>query len=155
MIRAPVSFRMMGVPVFSRDRVVRIAGESHFTQWAAALAAQGSDVNDPTTNEGPGPAASGALLWVYRGLLGLDGVVAAVIVYFFMLGLIDGSVSSFNARLWMTILAGVLIVVGGGVALHRARRTVLASLLLMVLAVPGGLYALFVPMLLITNPRWN
>lgn len=112
-------------------------------------------MNDRATIESPGPAASGAALWIYRGLLGFDGLVAAVIVYFFMLGLIDGSVSSFNAGLWTTILAGLLVVVGGGVALHRARRTVLGSLLLMVLAVPGLLYVLFVLMLLIVNPRWN
>jgi hypothetical protein len=43
-------------------------------------------------------------------LWGWDALIAAVFVYFFLAGLADGSVSSFNMGLWLVTL-GVLAVV--------------------------------------------
>ena len=55
----------------------------------------------------------------------IDAVVAAIAVCFFLVGLADGSVSSFNIALWACIL--------------------------LVLAV----FALLIVILLISPPRWN
>ena len=49
-----------------------------------------------------------------RTLLGIDVSVGLVVVYFFIIGLADGSVSSFNMSLWLGLLAVVVAVVGGG-----------------------------------------
>ena len=42
--------------------------------------------------------------WV---LWGFDAVIALIFLYFFFVGLADGSVSSFNGGLWFLILAGL------------------------------------------------
>lgn len=40
----------------------------------------------------------------YRILFSIDAVIALVLLYFFFVGLGDGSVSSFNILLWLGIL---------------------------------------------------
>ena len=92
---------------------------------------------------------------VVRTLLGIDALVAAVVVYFFFAGLADGSVSDFNGGLWFVILAAIAVVIGGGWALEAKGQRAAAIVLLLVLAVPGLLYALFLALILIAQPRWN
>jgi hypothetical protein len=91
----------------------------------------------------------------FRFLWGADALIAAVILYFFFLGLTDGSVSMFNIGLWLAILAALAGVLGGSLWLRSAGRQRLATVVLLILAVPGILFALFFVVLLITNPRWN
>ena len=50
----------------------------------------------------------------------VDAVIAAVAVFFFFVGLADGSVSSFNIVLWMVLLLAVAVVVGGSLSLGRS-----------------------------------
>jgi hypothetical protein len=92
------------------------------------------------------------MFWV---LLGIDIVAAAILVYFFFIGLADGSVSSFNIGLWLGILAGVAAIFAAGFALRRAARHVLASLVLMILAFPTALYGLFLLVAVTSGVRWN
>jgi|SRR5689334_722667 len=73
---------------------------------------------------------------------GIDVIVAAIFVYFFFVGLGDGSVSSFNIVLWLVILVGLAIVLGGSFALRAAARTGLAIALATALAVPSLLIGL-------------
>ena len=47
-----------------------------------------------------------------RTLLGIGLLVAIVVVYFFVVGLADGSVSSFNMSLWLGLLAAVAAAAG-------------------------------------------
>lgn len=91
----------------------------------------------------------------FRILWGIDAVVALVIIYFFFVGIGDGSVSSFNMGLWLLILSVLAIVLGGSLWLRRKQQPVLANLLLSVVAVPGVLYGLFVLLLVVTNPHWQ
>ena len=91
-----------------------------------------------------------------RTLLGIGLLVAIVVVYFFVVGLADGSVSSFNMSLWLGLLAAVAAAVGGGGwVLNANGQRGLAITLLSILAVPGVLYALFVLLIVIAQPRWN
>jgi len=90
-----------------------------------------------------------------RILLGIDALAALVVVYFFVVGLNDGSVSSFNGGLWAGLLAGVAAVVGGGWALHAQGHRGAAVAVLLILAVPAVAAALFIALILITQPRWN
>jgi hypothetical protein len=90
-----------------------------------------------------------------RTLIGIDALAALVVIYFFFVGLADGSVSSFNGGLWFALLAGVAVILGGGWALQSGGRRGLAAALLLVLAVPAVVYALFIALILITQPRWN
>ena len=88
-------------------------------------------------------------------LWGFDAVVSLVILYFFLAGLADGSVSSFNIGLWLVILLVVGAVMFGSLALRSAGRVGLAVALLLVIALPGLLFVLFFGALILTNPHWN
>jgi hypothetical protein len=94
-------------------------------------------------------------LMLVRILLGIDLLVALVVVYFFVIGLVDGSVSSFNMSLWLGLLAVVAAVVGGDWMLNANGKRGASIAVLLILAVPGVLYALFILLILIAQPRWN
>jgi multisubunit Na+/H+ antiporter MnhF subunit len=91
----------------------------------------------------------------FRLLWAFDLFVAAVVLFFFVWGLADGSVSSFNIALWLGLLRLVGGVVVGGRTLQRAGHTLGATLLLLVLAIPGLGFSFFLLMVLILQPRWN
>jgi hypothetical protein len=61
----------------------------------------------------------------------------------------------FNIGIWIAILAALSAVIGGSLWLRSAGRRGPATVVLLILAVPGILFALFFIILLITNPRWN
>lgn len=86
---------------------------------------------------------------------GIAVVVTVACVYFFVVGLADGSVSSFNAGLWASLLATCAVVTGGSYWLKQSGRVGAAMLLSLVLAVPGTLFGLFMLVLLLTNPSWH
>ncbi len=92
---------------------------------------------------------------LFRILAGIDCIVSLVILYFFAIGLADGTVSSFNMQLWLTILGGVAAVLIGGIALHASGRRALANCVLLLLAGPGVAFGLFFLSLLVLQPRWN
>jgi hypothetical protein len=85
----------------------------------------------------------------------IDAIIGAIAVFFFLWGLADGSVSSFNGGLWMLLLGGLAALVGGSLWLKSIGRPGLGTTLLMVLAVPGVLVGLFFLILIVANPRWN
>jgi hypothetical protein len=86
---------------------------------------------------------------------GIDAVVASVALWFFVVGLGDGSVSSFNAGIWFVLLAGIAAVLGGSLWLRAAGRRRLALALALVLALPGALAGLLLLAVVIAQPRWN
>ena len=86
---------------------------------------------------------------------GIDAVIAAIAVFFFLWGLADGSVSSFNSGLWTILLGGLAALVGGTLWLKSNGRPKVATMLAWVLAAPGLLVGLFFLLLIVANPRWN
>ena len=88
-------------------------------------------------------------------LLTVDALVAAIFLYFFLIGIADGTVSSFNIILWLGIIGGLGAVLGGGFFLRRSGRNVAAMCLLALVAVPALLSALGLVVILLSNPRWN
>jgi hypothetical protein len=92
---------------------------------------------------------------MFRALWGIDAVIALVIVYFFVVGLADGSVSSFNGGLWAGILATLGAVLFGSYSLRAAGRSRAAISVLMALAIPGVLCGLLLLAAIILQPRWN
>jgi hypothetical protein len=92
---------------------------------------------------------------LFRTFFAVDVVASAVIVYFFFVGLGDGSVSSFNAGLWAAILVGVAAILLGGWRLSAADRRGAATALLAVMALPALAFGLFVLLLVVTQPNWN
>ncbi len=92
---------------------------------------------------------------LYRALLGTNLVAAAIAAFFFLWGVADGTVSSFNIGIWSLLLGGIAVIIGGGMALRRQGKNKAANALLLVLAMPTAGYALFILMILILQPRWN
>jgi hypothetical protein len=88
-------------------------------------------------------------------LLGLDLLAAAILLYFFFLGLADGSVSSFNLDIWIALLVGVAIVFGSALILRRAAWPRLANVVLAVPAVPLLLYGIFMLIVVLSGESWN
>lgn len=88
-------------------------------------------------------------------LWGFDVLIALVVLYFFFIGIADGSVSSFNMGIWMLLLIGLAVVVLGSLALKSFGYILLAKILLSLLAIPGFLYGLFILLVIILKPRWN
>jgi hypothetical protein len=92
---------------------------------------------------------------LHRILLGVDGLIGAVLLYFFIAGIEDGSVSSFNILLWLALLGGIALVIGAGFALWRKGHKAAGNLLLLVPAIPGLLFGLFILAAILLHPRWN
>lgn len=92
---------------------------------------------------------------LFRILFAFDALIALVVLWFFVEGLGDGSVSSFNGELWAAILLVLATVLGGGIALNAKGFRRAAIALLLVLAVPGLIYAAFILLVLITQPNWH
>ena len=88
-------------------------------------------------------------------LWSIDALVALVFVYFFVIGLGDHSVSSFNIVLWLGILGGLAAILGTGYLLHRTGHDLIAMGVLCLLAVPAIGALLFFAFIIISNPRWN
>ena len=84
-----------------------------------------------------------------------SALTTLVAVAFFVIGIGDGSVSSFNLALWLGLLSVMALSIWAGYALYARARVALAIAALAVTAVPGVLAVLFVVLLLITQPRWN
>jgi len=86
---------------------------------------------------------------------GVDAVIAAIAVFFFLWGLADGSVSSFNGGLWTILLGALAALVGASLWLKSNGKPRVAMVLAWVLAAPGLLVGLFFLLLIVLNPRWN
>ena len=92
------------------------------------------------------------LFWM---LWGFGALICTVILVFFFLGMVNGSVSSFNIGIWIGILAALTVILGGSLWLKKLGYPVLGTILLLVLAIPGLLYGLFIFLILVTKPSWN
>lgn len=85
----------------------------------------------------------------------IDALISAIALFFFFVGLADGSVSSFNIGIWITLLTALAVMLSGGLWLRAVGRPGLATMVLLVLAIPGVLYALFLLVAIISGSRWN
>ena len=88
-------------------------------------------------------------------LWSIDAVIATVALYFFFSLAAGGRVGSFNILPWLAILAALAAVVGGSVWLRSAGQHAVAIVLLLLLAIPGALFALFVLLLVILHPNFH
>ena len=90
----------------------------------------------------------------YRILFAFDLLVVLVLVYFFADGLRYGQPGA-TLAIWLPILAVPVAMLFGASALHGKGRNKLAMTLLLLLAVPPALFALFFGLLLAANPSWH
>ena len=89
------------------------------------------------------------ILWIFNALMAL------VPIYFFFVGLKDGSITSSNIGIWFIILLVVAIVIGGSQWLKSVNQMALAKGLLIVAAIPGVFALFYFLVVIIGKPRWN
>ena len=92
---------------------------------------------------------------LFKILWGINALASLAILYFFIVGLADGSVSSRNIKMWLFILAAVGAVVVGSILFKNAGYNKVAMLLTLLLAVPSIGYGLFVLIAIFNKGRWN
>ena len=86
---------------------------------------------------------------------GIDALIAAVALCFFVVGLADGSVSSFNMGLWMLIFFCLALVVGGSIWLRSTGNHGIAIALQLLLAIPGALVGFLLLAVVIARPDFK
>ena len=89
------------------------------------------------------------ILWI------VDAIASLLVFYFFFIGLADGSISTRNMGLWITIITVICMILGGSYWLQLNQYHLAAKLLLCVLAIPAFLYLLFILVSLTNKGRWN
>lgn len=92
---------------------------------------------------------------LYRVLIAINAIALALLLFFFLWGVQDGSVSAANILLWLAMLAvpsGTLV--GGALAWAKGQRA-LALVLLLVPALPALFFAIFFLVMIILQPNWH
>lgn len=95
------------------------------------------------------------MTFLFRLFLAANAAALLVALYFFVIGLGDGTVSSFNIVLWLTILAGLIAVPLCGLILKTRGYRGIAVLVLAIVAAPAIIAGIFILTMLISPPRWN
>lgn len=92
---------------------------------------------------------------LHRILVAINAIVLGVLLYFFVWGLEDGSVSAFNILLWLALLAVPSVTLLGGAIAWASGRRALSIGLLLVPSLPGLMFAIFFLAVLILQPNWR
>jgi uncharacterized membrane protein len=85
----------------------------------------------------------------------INSIAALVVLYFFIIGLADGTVSHQNIMLWLFILFPVGAVLFGSILLQQQGYHKSAIALSLVLAIPAIVYGLFVLLAIFSKGKWN
>jgi len=89
------------------------------------------------------------ILWIFNALMSL------IPIYFFFIGLADGSVDSDNMGIWMILLAVVALIMGGTYWLKTQNQIKAAKVVLIIAAIPSVLAIIFMSVAIFGDVRWN
>ena len=89
------------------------------------------------------------ILWSFNALVSL------VPIYFFFVGIGDGTVSSRNIGIWFILLLVVAVVLIGPLLLKAANQMALAKVLMIVAAIPGILALLYFLVIIFMHPDFK
>jgi len=89
------------------------------------------------------------ILWI------IDVVLGTMAVIFFVIGIGDGSVSSFNIVMWLLLLGVLASIVFGSRALNETGHPVLATALAAVPAIPAIVGSVGLIAATLMGGRWN
>ncbi len=89
------------------------------------------------------------ILWIFNALMAL------IPVYFFFVGLGDGTVTSRNMGIWAILLLAIVAILGGTQWLRMHQHLGIAKTILIIAAIPGLFFLLYLAIVVIGKPRWN
>ena len=89
------------------------------------------------------------ILWIF------NAVMALIPIYFFFIGLADGSVDGANMGIWVILLSVVALILGGTYWLKTKNQVLAAKVLLWITTVPCILVILYFAIAIFGNARWN
>jgi hypothetical protein len=89
------------------------------------------------------------ILWV------IDALISLIFLYFFVIGVQDGTVSAGNIGLWLIILSIFAGILFGSYWLRGHNYAMLANLVLLFPAVPAILYGIIILTGIFGHQRWN
>ncbi|HZV44562.1 MAG TPA: osmoprotectant transporter permease [Saprospiraceae bacterium] len=89
------------------------------------------------------------ILWAFSALMSL------IPIYFFFVGLADGSITSKNMGLWALILLIVAAVLVGTLWLKGTEHLGLAKIILILAAIPGLFTLLYFLIVITSKAKWN
>ena len=93
-----------------------------------------------------------ALFWI---LWTFNALMALVPIYFFFVGLADGSITSRNLGLWSLIILIVGAVLVGSLWLKGHEHLGFSKIVLLLAAVPGVFVLLYFLIVFTSKARWN
>lgn len=92
---------------------------------------------------------------LFKTLFSIAVVVCSIMVCFFLVGLLDGSVSSFNIGIWFSILAGLIVIVGGSWYCNLKGKPRIANAMLLAIVIPALLFGLLLLVMIFSDAKWN
>lgn len=92
------------------------------------------------------------LFWI---LWGIDAIVGLVLLYFFFIGLADGTVSSINISLWLLLLIISIGLLVGTLYLKTKEKLFIAKVLLGIEAIPALFFFIFMLIMALSKPNWQ
>jgi hypothetical protein len=95
------------------------------------------------------------MISVFKILWGIDALAAVVILWFFIVGVLDGTVTHRNIKLWLFILLLAGSILWISLLLKRQGHDKYAMLTVLIIAIPAIIYGLFVLLMAFNNGRWN
>lgn len=84
-----------------------------------------------------------------------DALMALIPIYFFFVGLADGSITARNGGIWALLLGIIGAVLFGSHWLMQHGHLGWAKGVVIVASVPGWIMLLYLLIILIGKPRWN
>jgi hypothetical protein len=88
-------------------------------------------------------------------ILAIDTLVPIIAIFYFFVGLADGSVSSRNMLLWIVLLAALVLLWLACLYLYKAGWIKLAWTIAILLGLPAMIGLLYILMIMFGNVRWN
>ena len=88
-------------------------------------------------------------------LWAINAIVSFIIIYFFLVGLQDGTVSSRNIGIWVMLLCAAFVVLAGSIWLRHHANGRLAYALLSIFVIPAIFYGIFILIAIFGKVRWN
>ena len=92
---------------------------------------------------------------LFRILYTINVLASLVVVYFFFIGLSDGSITSFNIVEWLVILTVDASILIGGWKLKSNGHLTRANLVLLIAALPALVCVAYFLIAITMDVRWN